>query len=179
MKAAQPGQLSRIGMAGAWAALGFAANLACGSPDFEALIDVQTSKWYGQFHLHDDRHRERHLQRGRLHRYLHIDALLENAVRHTVKGDVIKLSVTVGPKPADPPDDTGPAGLGGVVQAHGGDVLVRSWPGPGSEFELLPAYTRQTQTQTRSRGQIPVMTSWQRRNYFRARRPAYKNCGRP
>ena len=103
---------------------------------------------------------------------LAIDALLENAVRHTANGDVIKLSVvTVGYGlpvrmivtdtgqgiPAEllrhvfdrfRSGDSGPGrgtGLGlalvrAVARAHGGDVLVHSNPGQGSEFEvLLPA----------------------------------------
>jgi signal transduction histidine kinase len=103
---------------------------------------------------------------------LAIDALLENAVRHTASGDVIKLSVVavgyglpVRMIVADagqgiPPEllrhvfdrfrsgDNGPprgTGLGlalvsAVARAHGGDVLVHSTPGQGSEFEvLLPA----------------------------------------
>jgi signal transduction histidine kinase len=101
-----------------------------------------------------------------------IDALLENAVRHTANGDVIKLSVvTIGYGlpvrmivtdtgqgiPAEllrhvfdrfRSGDSGPGrgtGLGlalvrAVARAHGGDVLVHSNPGQGSEFEvLLPA----------------------------------------
>jgi signal transduction histidine kinase len=108
---------------------------------------------------------------------LAIDALLENAVRHTVEGDVIKLSVTVAGSGAGgggearmtvtdsgsgiPAEllpgvfdrfrigDSGhPRGTGlglalvrAVARAHGGEVLVRSWPGRGSDFELLvPAY---------------------------------------
>ena len=100
---------------------------------------------------------------------LAIDALLENAVRHTNKGDVIKLSVTAGPAldeirmtitdsgsgiPAEllprvfdrfrignsgHPRGTG-LGLAlvrAVARAHGGEVQVRSWPGHGSDFELL------------------------------------------
>ena len=103
---------------------------------------------------------------------LAVDALLENAVRHTASGDVIKLSVVavgygqpVRMIVADagqgiPPEllrhvfdrfrsgDNGPprgTGLGlalvsAVARAHGGDVLVHSNPGQGSEFEvLLPA----------------------------------------
>ena len=124
---------------------------------------------------------------------LAIDALLENAVRHTVKGDVIKLSVTADPRPSGSADEAGldggtvrldggtvrmtvsddgtgmsaellpqvfdrfrignsgnPRGTGlglalvrAVARAHGGEVLVRSWPGHGSEFEfLLPPYIR-------------------------------------
>jgi K+-sensing histidine kinase KdpD len=99
---------------------------------------------------------------------LAIDALLENAVRHTGDGDVIKLSVmAAGAGPVRMvvsdagqgiPDeqlrhifdrfrsgDSGhPRGTGlglalvrAVARAHGGDVLVRSRPGQGSEFELL------------------------------------------
>jgi signal transduction histidine kinase len=98
---------------------------------------------------------------------LAIDALLENAVRHTADGDVIKLSVmATGAGPVRMvvsdagqgiPDeqlqhifdrfrsgDSGhPRGTGlglalvrAVARAHGGEVLVRSRPGQGSEFEL-------------------------------------------
>jgi len=100
---------------------------------------------------------------------LAVDALLENAVRHTASGDVIKLSVVaVGYGlpvrmivadagqgiPAEllrhvfdrfRSGDNGPprgTGLGlalvsAVARAHGGDVLVHSIPGQGSEFEVL------------------------------------------
>ena len=100
---------------------------------------------------------------------LAVDALLENAVRHTASGDVIKLSVVavgyglpVRMIVADTGQgipagllrhvfdrfrsgDSGPTrgtGLGlalvsAVARAHGGDVLVNSTPGQGSEFELL------------------------------------------
>jgi signal transduction histidine kinase len=100
---------------------------------------------------------------------LAIDALLENAVRHTDKDDVIKLSVTAGPALGEirmTITDSGsgipaellprvfdrfrignsghPRGTGlglalvrAVARAHGGEVLVRSWPGHGSDFELL------------------------------------------
>lgn len=100
---------------------------------------------------------------------LAVDALLENAVRHTASGDVIKLSVVavgyglpvriiVTDTGQGIPDellqhvfdrfrsgDSGPGrgtGLGlalvrAVARAHGGDVLVHSRPGRGSEFELL------------------------------------------
>jgi signal transduction histidine kinase len=100
---------------------------------------------------------------------LAIDALLENAVRHTGEGDVIRLSVAKDATGAGarmivadtgqgiPPElvqhifdrfrsgDSGhPRGTGlglalvrAVARAHGGDVLVRSRPNRGSEFELL------------------------------------------
>ena len=97
---------------------------------------------------------------------LAVDALLENAVRHTADGDVIKLSVVAvgyGLPVRLIVADTGqgiPAellrhvfdrfrsgssrgtGLGlalvsAVARAHGGDVLAQSTPGHGSEFELL------------------------------------------
>jgi signal transduction histidine kinase len=100
---------------------------------------------------------------------LAVDALLENAVRHTASGDVIKLSVvavgyglpvrmivadTGQGIPAEllrhvfdrfRSGDSGPprgTGLGlalvrAVARAHGGDVLVQSTLGQGSEFELL------------------------------------------
>ncbi|MBV9446577.1 MAG: HAMP domain-containing histidine kinase [Streptosporangiaceae bacterium] len=97
---------------------------------------------------------------------LAIDALLENAVRHTGEGDAIKLSVTAGAEvrltvadggsgiPAELVphvfdrfrigDSRHPRGTGlglalvrAVARAHGGEVLVRSWPGQGSDFELL------------------------------------------
>ena len=100
---------------------------------------------------------------------LAIDALLENAVRHTADHDIIKLSV-IASGPGLPvrmivsdggrgiPDDQlrhifdrfgsgdsgHPRGTGlglalvrAVARAHGGEVLVRSRPGVGSEFELL------------------------------------------
>ena len=106
---------------------------------------------------------------------LAIDALLENAVRHTSDGDVIKLSVmAAGTSPVRMvvsdggqgiPDeqlqhifdrfrsgDSGhPRGTGlglalvrAVARAHGGEVLVRSRPGQGSEFELLLAHASLT-----------------------------------
>jgi signal transduction histidine kinase len=100
---------------------------------------------------------------------LAVDALLENAVRHTADGDVIKLSVMAGRAgaparmivadagqgiPAEllghifdrfrSGDSGHPRGTGlglalvrAVARAHGGDVLVRSRPDHGSEFELL------------------------------------------
>ena len=100
---------------------------------------------------------------------LAIDALLENAVRHTGDGDVIRLSVVavgygmpVRMFIADsgegiPPESLGhifdrfrsgdsghPRGTGlglalvqAVARAHGGNVMVRSRPGQGSEFELV------------------------------------------
>ena len=100
---------------------------------------------------------------------LAVDALLENAVRHTASGDVIKLSIVANGygQPirmivADagqgiPTEllrhvfdrfrsgDSGhPRGTGlglalvrAVARAHGGEVLVSSRPGQGSEFQLL------------------------------------------
>jgi signal transduction histidine kinase len=108
---------------------------------------------------------------------LAVDALLENAVRHTANGDVIKLSVSApgsgrlvrltvadtgqgiaagllphvfdrfrsGDGSAGSEADSGSlrgTGLGlalvsAVARAHGGDVMVHSEPGQGSEFELL------------------------------------------
>ncbi len=98
---------------------------------------------------------------------LAVDALLENAVRHTAEGDIIKLSVVATGQPtrlivADAgqgipaellrhvfdrfrsgevghPRGTG-LGLAlvrAVARAHGGEVLVSSRPGQGSEFQLL------------------------------------------
>ncbi|HEX2822363.1 MAG TPA: HAMP domain-containing sensor histidine kinase [Streptosporangiaceae bacterium] len=102
---------------------------------------------------------------------LAIDALLENAVRHTGDGDIIKLSVMAAGDgwPARmvvydsgqgiageqlrhifdrfrSGDSGHPRGTGlglalvlAVARAHGGEVLVRSRIGQGSEFELLLA----------------------------------------
>jgi two-component system OmpR family sensor kinase len=101
---------------------------------------------------------------------LAMDALLENAIRHTQDGDVIQLSVlSAGDGSAARMiiSDTGTGiplserdhifdrfrsgsdlgdgrrtGLGlalvrAVARAHGGDALVHSTPGRGSEFELV------------------------------------------
>jgi signal transduction histidine kinase len=96
---------------------------------------------------------------------LAVDALLENAVRHTGDGDVITLSVVAGRAGAPVRMIVADAGQGipaellphifdrfrsgdrgtglglalvrAVARAHGGDVLVRSRPNQGSEFELL------------------------------------------
>jgi signal transduction histidine kinase len=100
---------------------------------------------------------------------LAVDALLENAVRHTESGDVIKLSIVasgygepvrmiVADSGQGIPSellrhvfdrfrsgDSGhPRGTGlglalvrAVARAHGGEVLVSSRPGQGSEFQLL------------------------------------------
>ena len=101
---------------------------------------------------------------------LAVDALLENAIRHTRDGDVIQLSVlSAGDGSAArmiiadtgtgiPPSerdhifdrfrsgselgDGRRTGLGlalvrAVARAHGGDALVHSAPGHGSEFELV------------------------------------------
>jgi two-component system sensor histidine kinase BaeS len=104
---------------------------------------------------------------------LAVDAMLENAVRHTSDGDVIQLSVesagdgsaarmiisdTGTGIPAAELDHIferfqsgselgdGRTGLGlalvrAVARAHGGEALVRSVPGQGSEFELRLAVT--------------------------------------
>jgi signal transduction histidine kinase len=121
---------------------------------------------------------DRHWQLGKLDKVivhadrerlgLAMDALLENAVRHTSQGDVIKLSLTASADVRLTVTDTGsgipaellpdvferfigdgghPRGTGlglalvrAVARAHGGEVLVRSSPGGGSDFEvLLPA----------------------------------------
>ena len=101
---------------------------------------------------------------------LAVDALLENAIRHTAENDVIQLSVICGEGGTVRMivSDTGSGiaaeeltyvfdrfrrgsngkgtGLGlalvrAVATAHGGDVHVRSAPGKGSEFEVvLPAF---------------------------------------
>ena len=101
---------------------------------------------------------------------LAVDALLENAIRHTRDGDVIQLSVLsaedgsaarmiiadtgAGIPPAERDHifdrfrsgselgDGRRTGLGlalvrAVARAHGGEALVHSTPGHGSEFELL------------------------------------------
>jgi signal transduction histidine kinase len=101
---------------------------------------------------------------------LAVDALLENAVRHTRDGDVIQLSVLsaedgsaarmiiadtgTGIPPAERDHvfdrfrsgselgDGRRTGLGlalvrAVARAHGGEALVHSAPGHGSEFELV------------------------------------------
>jgi signal transduction histidine kinase len=101
---------------------------------------------------------------------LAVDALLENAIRHTGDGDVIQLSVLsssddsaarmiitdtgTGILPSErehiferfrsgaEPGDGRRTGLGlarvrAVARAHGGEALVRSTPGHGSEFELM------------------------------------------
>jgi signal transduction histidine kinase len=101
---------------------------------------------------------------------LAVDALLENAIRHTRDGDVIQLSVLsaedgsaarmiiadtgTGIPPAERDHifdrfrsgselgDGRRTGLGlalvrAVARAHGGEALVHSTPGHGSEFELV------------------------------------------
>src|SRR5262249_55436597 len=101
---------------------------------------------------------------------LAVDALLENAIRHTRDGDVIQLSLLSAgagsaapllipdPAPGTPASerehtfdrfrsgselgDGRRTGLGlalvrAVARAHGGDALVHSAPGHGSEFELV------------------------------------------
>jgi hypothetical protein len=99
-----------------------------------------------------------------------VDALLENAIRHTRDGDVIQLSVLsaengsaartiiadtgTGIPPSEREHifdrfrsgselgDGRRTGLGlalvrAVARAHGGEALVHSTPGHGSEFELV------------------------------------------
>jgi signal transduction histidine kinase len=100
---------------------------------------------------------------------LAVDALLENAVRHTGDGDTIQLSVLPGDggtgrliiadsgtgipatelahifdrfRSGAGPGDGQRTGLGlalvrAVARAHGGEALVRSTAGQGSEFELV------------------------------------------
>ncbi len=99
---------------------------------------------------------------------LAVDALLENAVRHTSDGDIIQLSVLSGGatghviiadcgtgipaaelahifdrfRSGAAAGDGRRTGLGlalvrAVARAHGGEALVRSTPGQGSEFELV------------------------------------------
>jgi signal transduction histidine kinase len=101
---------------------------------------------------------------------LAVDALVENAIRHTSDGDMIQLSVLsssdgstarmiiadsgAGIPPAEREHiferfrsgaelgDGRRTGLGlalvrAVARAHGGEALVRSTPGHGSEFELM------------------------------------------
>ncbi len=98
---------------------------------------------------------------------LAVDALLENAVQHTGRGDRIRLSVRGGRTSASViVEDAGsgiaraeldhifdrfrtgsPRGTGlglalarAIARGHGGEVLVRSAPGAGSKFEfVLPA----------------------------------------
>ncbi|HYA49965.1 MAG TPA: sensor histidine kinase, partial [Streptosporangiaceae bacterium] len=101
---------------------------------------------------------------------LAVDALLENAIRHTRDGDVIQLSVLSASdgsaarmiitdtgtgiplaeqdhifdrfRSASDLGDGRGTGLGlalvrAVARAHGGEALVHSTPGHGSEFELV------------------------------------------
>jgi signal transduction histidine kinase len=101
---------------------------------------------------------------------LAVDALLENAIRHTSDDDVIQLSVLLsedgsagrmiiadtgsGIPPSErdhifdrfrsggEPGDGRRTGLGlalvrAVARAHGGEALVHSTPGQGSEFEIV------------------------------------------
>lgn len=118
---------------------------------------------------------------------LAVDALLENAVRHTGDKDTIKLSVLVHDgSPRMIVADTGSGiaptelerifdrfrtglGSGGgrgtglglalvraVAHAHGGDVLVSSTPGAGSEFALVfPALAGPTMPLTTTPGLAP------------------------
>ena len=120
---------------------------------------------------------------------LAVDALLENAIRHTRDGDVIQLSVlSAGDGSAARMiiADTGtgiPAserehifdrfrsgselgdgrrtGLGlalvrAVARAHGGDALVHSAPGHGSEFELVLPVTAPAADAAPAAGQAPA-----------------------
>jgi len=123
---------------------------------------------------------------------LAVDALLENAVRHTSDGDVIQLSVeSAGDGSAVRMiiSDTGrgiPAaeldhlferfrsgselgdgrrtGLGlalvrAVARAHGGEALVRSVPGQGSEFELMLPVTAPAAVTAPEAGVAPAADS--------------------
>ncbi|HYZ54621.1 MAG TPA: HAMP domain-containing sensor histidine kinase [Streptosporangiaceae bacterium] len=121
-----------------------------------------------------------------------IDALLDNAVRHTRTGDFIKLSVLSGTSggpvrlliadggsgiPADQihhiferfrtvrDDASRGTGLGlalvrAVARAHGGDALVRSAPGKGSEFELLLPVKAAAAGQESAAGAAAEATTW-------------------
>jgi len=119
---------------------------------------------------------------------LAVDALLENAVRHTRDGDAIQLSVesaddgstvrmiisdTGAGIPAAELDhvferfrsaselgDGRRTGLGlalvrAVARAHGGEVLVHSTPGQGSEFELVLPVTAPEADPTEARHAAP------------------------
>jgi len=119
---------------------------------------------------------------------LAVDALLENAVRHTRDGDAIQLSVesaddgstvrmiisdTGAGIPAAELDhvferfrsaselgDGRRTGLGlalvrAVARAHGGEVLVHSTPGQGSEFELVLPVTAPEADPTEARPAAP------------------------
>jgi signal transduction histidine kinase len=144
---------------------------ACAGPEFLRPEPVALDRLATELVRRWGRTADRRWQAGRLDKVtipadrerlgLAIDALLENAVRHTGTGDVIQLSVIrdelakivvtdagagIAPDRLDVIFDRfrGEArgtGLGlalvrAVARAHGGDVTVRSTLGQGSEFQV-------------------------------------------
>ncbi len=137
---------------------------------------------------------ERHWQLGRLERataladrerlWLAVDALMENAIQHTGRCDMIRLSVLraddfarlvvedtgTGIAPAELATlferftigaDSGRRGTGlglalvqAVARGHGGEVRVRSVPGQGSTFELVLPVRAPERAED-----VPVMTT--------------------
>ena len=135
---------------------------------------------------------------------LAVDALLENAVRHTGSRDVIKLSVTAADDPGNAAimiadggagipaaelahifdrfgTGAGPTGSRGtglglalaraIARAHGGDILVRSRVGAGSEFELvLPTAPAPVTERNEDGGSVEIREN---------ARPARRGCSGP